>query len=166
MKKYKLGNKKHLFFVIIFSLISSLILMINSFAIKSITDAALASDLSKVISIVKVLLLVMLIRFIIRLLGIRIEELYISASSQELKNAYIDRLLDKNLLSINKVSDGTYTSQLTNDMDRYQEIYYKNIIKVVSVLSQVATGILILLIVEAKLLIASFIMILVPVSIA
>lgn len=166
MKKYKLGNKKHLFFVLIFSLISSLILMINSFAIKNITDAALASDLSKVISIVKVLLLVILIRFIIRLLAIRIEESYISVSSQEFKNAYINRLLDKNLLSINKVSDGTYTSQLTNDMDRYQEIYYKNIIKVVSVLSQVVTGMLILLIVEAKLLIASFIIILVSVYIA
>ena len=84
--------------------------------------------------------------------------LYVNKSVRELKSTYLNKLFALDVLSISERNEEEYLTHLSNDMDRYEERFYVNLIKLIRIVMQLLVSIFILATVHISLLIAAILL--------
>ncbi|NLC66442.1 MAG: ABC transporter ATP-binding protein [Clostridium sp.] len=158
MQKVKYGNKTFLIILSFSLLISAILSGAILYAMKFITDYAVSGDVQSIINISKVLALVIILELISNLVAAKLKSLYVNKSVRELKSTYLDKLFALDVLSISERNEEEYLTHLSNDMDRYEERFYVNLIKLIRIVMQLLVSIFILATVHISLLIAAILL--------
>lgn len=166
MQKVKYGNKTFLFILSLSLLISAVLGGAILYAMKFITDYAVLGDVQSIINISKILVIIIILELISNLIAARLKSLYVNKSVRELKSTYLNRLFDLDLLSISEKNEEEYLTQLTNDMDRYEERFYINLIKLIRIVMQLLVSIIILATVHISLLVVAILLLIFFITIA
>lgn len=166
MNKYKYGNHRQLLIYTFGMLLLSILGGISLYSMRLIVDYATQGDLSSLLSVAKYLVILLLGEFILKRMVTKAKEAYFKLSQQELKAGYLDELFRLDLLTISSQDQQVYLTQLTNDMDRYAEKFYLNLIYIIEIVLRLLVTLVILATLNIKLLFLALILILVFAKIA
>lgn len=133
MDKYRYGDKRLLVMVSISLFATAIFGGLIIYALRFITDYAVAGDLSKLFEISKILLIVLIFELIFNLLSSYLKSLYLNKSMIDLRSAYVKKLFDLDIKNIAENDEEKYLSHLSNDMDRYETGFYLNLLELVEV---------------------------------
>lgn len=129
MDKYRYGDKKLLVMVSISLLITAILGGITLYALRFITDYAVAGEVSKLIEISKILLIVLTSELVFSLLTSYLKSLYLNKSMIGLRNSYVNKLFNLDIKNIAENDEEKYLTHLSNDMDRYEASFYLNLLE-------------------------------------
>lgn len=158
MRKYRFGNKKSLAIMSVFMLISSILGGASLYALSFITDYAVAGQVDKLLEIAKILLLVIIIELVVNLIASYLKSQYLFKSSQDLKIGYVERLFNLDIKDLSQNDEEVYLSNLSNDVDRYEERFFLKVIDLIEVFGQIAVSLFLLYTVNTLLLLSALIL--------
>lgn len=121
MYKLRFGEKKSLAFLTLSIFIGAAISGISLYALSYITDYAVAGQVSKLIQISKILLIVIIFELAFNLLISYLSSIYMNKSMVLIRTTYVGKLFDLDIKNLSDNDEEKYLSQLSNDMDRYEE---------------------------------------------
>lgn len=136
MHKYRFGDRKSLILVSLFMFISAAIGGISIYALSSITNYAVAGEISKLIEISQLLLLVIVFELIFNVTASYLKSVYMNKSTLKLRDAYVNKLFQLDIRNFSKNDEDKYLSHLSNDIDRYEERFYLKLLDLVEVAGQ------------------------------
>jgi len=131
MKKYKYGSIPWL---IIVSIIMGISVSLNGYSVylmRFITDYGLEKRLDDMFDVAKIMIVLLGVRLFLGLINTMLKSAYINKSLNLMKRAYIDQLLEQDITQLQKDHTVKYLSNLTNDFDRYEEKFLKNVLRII-----------------------------------
>ena len=131
MDKYRFGDKISLVFVSLTLLITAILGGVTLYALRFITDYAVAGEVDKLIEISKVLLIVLVFELVFNLLASYLKSFYLKKSMIGLRSSYVDRLFKLDIENLAENDEEKYLSHLSNDMDRYEARFYLNLLELI-----------------------------------
>lgn len=152
MYKLRFGEKKSLAFLTLSIFIGAAISGISLYALSYITDYAVAGQVSKLIQISKILLIVIIFELAFNLLISYLSSIYMNKSMVLIRTTYVGKLFDLDIKNLSDNDEEKYLSQLSNDMDRYEERFYLKLIELIQAGAQLAVSMYILFTVSNTLL--------------
>ncbi len=144
MYKYRYGDKKSLVMVSISLLVTAALGGASLYALRFITDYAVAGEVDKLIEISKILLIVLVFELVFNLLASYLKSLYLNRSMVGLRSTYVDKLFNLDIKNIAENDEEKYLSHLSNDMDRYETRFYLNLLELIEAFFHLLISILIL----------------------
>lgn len=126
MKKIKYGHVPTLISHFIIEFIASGIYAFILFQTGQLTDLGMAKDLTGMLEIAKMIAGLGLVMLVVNLLTNYFEYTYIQKSMKQLKHHFIDDVLKQDIIDLQKDKVPVLLSNLTNDFDRYETKYIKN----------------------------------------
>lgn len=134
--KSKLGDTKGLIVVFVLILIAQGLGALMTVMIGSIMDFALASKLDDMNALALNWILLATGSLVVALLNAFTQSKWLARSMTSLKNKYINDLLQLDIVGVQKEKTASMYSVLTNDFDRYEAKYTKNILNLVNMVAQ------------------------------
>lgn len=134
--KSKLGDKKGLIVVVVLILIAQGLGALMTVMIGSIMDFAMASKLDDMNALALNWILLATGSLVVALLNAFTQSKWLARSMTTLKNKYINDLLQLDIVGVQKEKTASMYSVLTNDFDRYEAKYTKNILNLVNMVAQ------------------------------
>jgi len=131
MKKYKYGSIPLL---VIVSILMGISVSLNGYSVylmRFITDYGLEKRLDDMFDVAKIMFVLLGVRLVLGLINTMLKSTYINKSLNLMKRNYIDRLLEQDITQLQKDHTVKYLSNLTNDFDRYEEKFLKNVLRIV-----------------------------------
>ena len=144
MVKLKYGNRKFLTILTFSFLIFAAFDGFNLYAMRFVTDFAIAGDIKGLLGISKIMVFVIISELVLNLMITRFKARYLKLSMSKLKTSYVEKLFAMDILTMTQKTDDMYLSQLSNDMDRYEQKFYLNIIELISIIAQLLASMIIL----------------------
>ena len=144
MVKLKYGNRKFLTILTFSFLIFAAFDGFNLYAMRFVTDFAIAGDIKGLLGISKIMVFVIISELVLNLMITRFKARYLKLSMSKLKTTYVEKLFAMDILTMTQKTDDMYLSQLSNDMDRYEQKFYLNIIELISIIAQLLASMIIL----------------------
>ena len=144
MVKLKYGNRKFLTILTFSFLIFAAFDGFNLYAMRFVTDFAIAGDIKGLLGISKIMVFVIISELVLNLMITRFKARYLKLSISKLKTSYVEKLFAMDILTMTQKTDDMYLSQLSNDMDRYEQKFYLNIIEFISIIAQLLASMIIL----------------------
>lgn len=129
MYKYRYGDKKFLLMVSMALLATAILGGVTLYALRFITDYAVAGEVSKLIKLSKLLLVFLGAELVLNLLSSYLKSSYLKKSMVGLRTSYVDRLFELDIKNIAENDEEKYLSHLSNDMDRYEARFYLNLLE-------------------------------------
>lgn len=152
MHKYRYGDKLSLTFMSLSILVGAGISGLSIFALKYITDYAVAGEISKLIEISKILLIVIIFELVFNLLTSYLKSVYMNKSMRNIREGYVSRLFALDIKNLSVNDEEKYLSHLSNDMDRYEDRFYLKLIELIEAGAQLAVSMFLLATVSKGLL--------------
>lgn len=152
MHKYRYGDKLSLTFMSLSILVGAGISGLSIFALKYITDYAVAGEISKLIEISKILLIVIIFELVFNLLTSYLKSVYMNKSMRNIREGYASRLFALDIKNLSVNDEEKYLSHLSNDMDRYEDRFYLKLIELIEAGAQLAVSMFLLATVSKGLL--------------
>ena len=152
MYKFRYGDKISLALLTLSIFIGAGISGLSLYALSYITDYAVAGEVSKLIQISKILLIVILFELAFNLLTSYLSSIYMNKSMILIRAGYVGKLFELDIKNLNENDEEKYLSQLSNDMDRYEDRFYLKLIELIESGAQVAVSLFLLSTVSNKLL--------------
>lgn len=134
--KSKLGDKKGLIVVVVLILIAQGLGALMTVMIGSIMDFAMASKLDDMNALALNWILLATGSLVVALLNAFTQSKWLARSMTTLKNKYINDLLQLDIVGVQKEKTASMYSVLTNDFDRYEAKYTKNILNLINMVAQ------------------------------
>lgn len=134
--KSKLGDTKGLIVVVVLILIAQGLGALMTVMIGSIMDFAMASKLDDMNALALNWILLATGSLVVALLNAFTQSKWLARSMTSLKNKYINDLLQLDIVGVQKEKTASMYSVLTNDFDRYEAKYTKNILNLVNMVAQ------------------------------
>jgi ABC-type multidrug transport system fused ATPase/permease subunit len=131
MKKYKYGSIPWLMIVSILMGISVSLNGYSVYLMRYITDYGLEKRLDDMFDVAKIMFVLLGVRLVLGLMNTMLKSMYINKSLNLMKRAYIDQLLEQDITQLQKDHTVKYLSNLTNDFDRYEEKFLKNVLRII-----------------------------------
>ncbi|NLW28992.1 MAG: ABC transporter ATP-binding protein [Erysipelothrix sp.] len=134
--KSKLGDTKGLIVVVVLILVAQGLGALMTVMIGSIMDFAMASKLDDMNALALNWILLATGSLVVALLNAFTQSKWLARSMTTLKNKYINDLLQLDIVGVQKEKTASMYSVLTNDFDRYEAKYTKNILNLVNMVAQ------------------------------
>ncbi len=134
--KSKLGDTKGLIVVVVLILIAQGLGALMTVMIGSIMDFAMASKLDDMNALALNWILLATGSLVVALLNAFTQSKWLARSMTSLKNKYINDLLQLDIVGVQKEKTASMYSVLTNDFDRYEAKYTKNILNLINMVAQ------------------------------
>lgn len=166
MKRYKYGSVPWLFVV---SLISGISVSLNGYSVylmRFITDYGLEKRLDDMFDVAKIILVLLGSRLFLGLINTMLKSVYINKSLNLMKRAYIDQLLNQDITQLQKDSTVKYLSNLTNDFDRYEEKFLKNVLRIIEMTMYFIMAVVLIATINIYLVIIAFALLLIFVTLS
>ena len=144
MHKHRYGDKIALAFMSLSIFMAAGIGGISLYALSYITDYAVAGEVSKLIHISKILLIVIIFELSINLLTSYLSSIYMNKSMRNIRVAYVGKLFGLDIKNLSGNDEEKYLSQLSNDMDRYEDRFYLKLIELIESGAQLAVSMFLL----------------------
>ena len=157
MKKLRIGDIKSLSIASFFILFSAALGGASLYALKFITDSAVAKDLDKLFDISKVLLFVIILELIFNLIKTHYLSVYVKSSTKTLKEGYVAQMFSLSLSDSSKNYDKRL-SHLSNDIDRYEEKYFLKLIQLLQTSASLLVSLIILASINSILLLIALVL--------
>ncbi|MFZ2256682.1 MAG: ABC transporter ATP-binding protein [Clostridiaceae bacterium] len=126
-KKHKYGDKGGLLLVTCLIFVSSGLFAYMTYNIGRLVDFGLAKNLPAMDPLARLMIILGLAILAVELLGALAKTSWIQRSMNQLKKAYLDGLLELEVVQLQKDQIPQMYSNLTNDFDRYETKFIKNI---------------------------------------
>lgn len=152
MYKYRFGDKVSLAFMSVSMMVRAGVSGLFLLALKYITDYAVEGQVSKLIEISKLLLIVIIFELIFSLLTSYLQSTYMNKSMKNIRQAYVRKLFDLDIKNLSTTDEEKYLSQLSNDIDRYEDRFYLKLIELINTGAQLMVSMIILATVNNTLL--------------
>jgi ATP-binding cassette, subfamily B, bacterial len=156
MKKYKYGSIPWL---IIVSMIMGISVSLNGYSVylmRFITDYGLEKRLDDMFDVAKIMLVLLGSGLILGLINTMLKSIYINKSLNLMKRAYIDRLLEQDVTQLQKDSTVKYLSNLTNDFDRYEDKFLKNVLRIIEMTMSFIMAVVLIATINVYLVVIAF----------
>lgn len=144
MHKLRYGNKKYLLLVSITLFLSAGFSGIILYSMRFLTDFAMDGNVSALLNISKIMVIAIVFELGINLIQAKTKAQFLEKSVRELKHSYINELFNLDILSLTSDRNELYLSQLSNDMDRYEQKFYLNLVDLIGVSMQLLISMIIL----------------------
>lgn len=131
MRKVKLGHKPWLLINVLHMATFVSLNGYNIYLIRELTNYGLEKQLDKMLETAFVMLGILVIMLLLDTLGTFLKSAYIEKSLTLMKTRYIQRLMNQDITQLQKEKCNEYRSNLTNDFDRYEDKYLKNLLNIV-----------------------------------
>ena len=133
MRKHAYGSKPWLVIITLYMISITALNGYSIYLLRFITDYGLAREMDKLVDVAIQMLIILALLLILELIGTPLRSLYLSKSMVVMKQAYIDRVLDQDITQVQKEQVNRYLSNLTNDFDRYELKFIKNLMQLIFV---------------------------------
>lgn len=144
MLKLKYGNKKYLSLLSIALLVSSALAGAILYSMRFLTDFAMEGNVSGLLDISKFMFLIILFQLGMNFILSWVKAQFLEKSMNELRSIYISRLFNLDILNLSSGENNIYLSQLSNDMDRYEQKFYLNLIDLLGISMELLVSLIIL----------------------
>jgi len=161
MKKVRYGSIPWLVVVTLFMTISVSLNGYSIYLMRFITDYGLEKRIDDMFEIAKIMIVILGINLVINLIYTNLKSVYLNKSLNLMKRQYIDQLLDQDITQLQKDQTSKYLSNLTNDFDRYEDKYLKNLLKMVEMVLHFLMAVVLIATVNIYLVVIAFILLLV-----
>lgn len=161
MKKVRYGSIPWLVVVTLFMTISVSLNGYSIYLMRFITDYGLEKRIDDMFEIAKIMIVILGINLVINLVYTNLKSVYLNKSLNLMKRQYIDQLLDQDITQLQKDQTSKYLSNLTNDFDRYEDKYLKNLLKMVEMVLHFLMAVVLIATVNIYLVVIAFILLLV-----
>lgn len=161
MKKVRNGSIPWLVVVTLFMTISVSLNGYSIYLMRFITDYGLEKRIDDMFEIAKIMIVILGINLVINLIYTNLKSVYLNKSLNLMKRQYIDQLLDQDITQLQKDQTSKYLSNLTNDFDRYEDKYLKNLLKMVEMVLHFLMAVVLIATVNIYLVVIAFILLLV-----
>lgn len=158
MKKVKYGSIPWLFAVMIVMIVSVTINGYSVYLMRFITDYGLAKRMDDMFDVAKVMVIILGINFVINIIYTQLKSIYLNKSLNLMKARYIDQLLEQDITQLQKDQTPKYLSNLTNDFDRYEDKYLKNILRLIEMVLNFLMAVVLIATVNVYLVVIAFIL--------
>ncbi len=142
--KYAWGHKRSLVLMAIAALITSLVYAVTTLFTGQLIDFGMAKDMDNLLRVSLNIVIAASITFVLELISIYFTTNYVSNSMIQAKEYYITDVLNQEILNLQKDKVPRMYSNLTNDFDRYETKYIKNITVLVSMITQLIASMLLM----------------------
>lgn len=130
MRKIQLGSKIWLLFSILAMSVGTILNGISIYLLRFVTDYGLAKELDKMLDITKIAILIFIAILFVELITTWVKSMYLKKSLVLLKSTYVSNLMDQDITQLQKENESMYRSNLTNDMDRYETKFLRNVLNI------------------------------------
>lgn len=158
MKKVKYGSIPWLFAVTIVMIVSVTINGYSVYLMRFITDYGLEKRMDDMFDVAKVMVIILGINFVINIIYTQLKSIYLNKSLNLMKARYIDQLLEQDITQLQKDQTPKYLSNLTNDFDRYEDKYLKNILRLIEMVLNFLMAVVLIATVNVYLVVIAFIL--------
>lgn len=134
--KEKLGDIKGLVMVVVFIIIAQGLGALMTYAIGKMIDFATSSNLDGMNSLAFKLIMLASATLVVALFNALFQSKWLERSMTTLKNKYVNDILQLDIVGVQKDKTASMYSVLTNDFDRYETKYIKNLLQLVSMIAQ------------------------------
>lgn len=143
-KKYKYGDRPGLFLVATLIIISSGLYAAVTYYIGQMVDFGQAKNLAGMNSLAILLLVIIFLNLFIDLLSSYAQTAWIERSMKGMKQYYLDSVLDQEVIQLQRDQLPKMHSNLTNDFDRYETKFIKNIPQIIGMAAAFAVALILL----------------------
>ena len=143
-KKHKYGDKSGLFLLTCLTILSSGLFGLMTYYIGRMVDFGLAKNLSAMDPLARMMIFLGIAILAVELLGALAQTSWIQRSMNGLKKDYLNGLLDLEVVQLQKDQIPQMYSNLTNDFDRYETKFIKNIPMLIGMGSSFAVSLVLL----------------------
>ena len=161
MHKHAYGSKIWLVIITLYMISITALHGHSIYLLRFITDYGLAREMDKLVDVAIQMLIILALLLVLELIGTPLRPLYLSKSMVVMKQAYIDRVLDQDITQVQKEQVNRYLSNLTNDFDRYEMKFIKNLMQLIFVGLRFGMSIVLLAMVHLGLVVVAMILLLV-----
>jgi ABC-type multidrug transport system fused ATPase/permease subunit len=161
MKKVRYGSIPWLVVVTLFMTISVSLNGYSIYLMRFITEYGLEKRIDDMFEIAKIMIVILGINLVINLIYTNLKSVYLNKSLNLMNRQYIDQLLDQDITQLQKDQTSKYLSNLTNDFDRYEDKYLKNLLKMVEMVLHFLMAVVLIATVNIYLVVIAFILLLV-----
>lgn len=158
MKNYQFGNKKYLIVVFFVMFINSSLLASLTYIISLMTNNISLNQHVMTGNYIFIIGTIFIVMFFTGLLESVLKKLYLRKSMIQLREYYVKRLFNKRISELNSNSQHTYLSNLSNDMNRYEQGRYNGLLQLVSAIIRVFTSIGVLALIDLRFVFVGLIM--------
>lgn len=116
---------------VIFSMLTAIIEMLLAFSFMYLINYAQSGDMSKVINIIKSVIIGALFYIILVFLGSRSKSAYVKRAVINLRKELLDSIVTKPMNQIGKKTQGAYISMLTNDLSKVEQDYIIGLVDII-----------------------------------
>ena len=161
MRKHAYGSKPWLVIITLYMILITALNGYSIYLLRFITDYGLAREMDKLVDVAIKMLIILALLLILELIGTPLRSLYLSKSMVVMKQAYIDRVLDQDITQVQKEQVNRYLSNLTNDFDRYELKFIKNLMQLIFVGLRFGMSVVLLAMVHWGLVVVAMVLLLV-----
>lgn len=158
MRKVKYGSIPWLIVVSVFMTISVSLNGYSVYLMRYITDYGLEKRLDEMFEVAKTMIIILGISLVINLIYTNLKSVYLNKSLNLMKRRYIDQLLEQDITQLQKDQTSKYLSNLTNDFDRYEDKYLKNVLKMVEMVLHFLMAVVLIATVNIYLILIAFVL--------
>lgn len=161
MKKVSYGSIPWLIVVSLFMTISVSLNGYSIYLMRFITDYGLEKRIDDMFDIARIMIMILGINLVINLIYTNLKSVYLNKSLNLMKRRYIDELLNQDITQLQKDQTSKYLSNLTNDFDRYEDKYLKNLLRMVEMVLHFLMAVVLIATVNVFLVVIAFILLLI-----
>lgn len=161
MKQNKLGSKKWFVIMTLASLISMGVYASVTYRMGELVDFATSKNLDAMIESGKVILITVFVTLILNIIKALATTTYNRRALENMKQNYVDRVLNLNITQVQRDKVPAMLSQITNGFDRYESKFIDKLIDLVGSLSQFITSTVLLGFIHPTLVLAALLMLII-----
>ncbi|NTW90353.1 MAG: ABC transporter ATP-binding protein, partial [Erysipelotrichaceae bacterium] len=158
MKQVKYGSIPWLILVSLFMTISVSLNGYSVYLMRYITDYGLEKRLDEMFDVAKIMIIILGVNLLINLIYTNLKSIYLNRSLNLMKRHYIDQLLEQDITQLQKDQTSKYLSNLTNDFDRYEDKYLKNVLKMVEMVLHFLMAVVLIATINVYLILIAFVL--------
>lgn len=166
MRKVKYGSIPWLVLATSFMIVSVSLSGYSVYLMRYITDYGLEKSLDEMFEVAKIMIVILGLSLIVNLIYTNIKSIYLNKSLNLMKREYIDQLLEQDITQLQKDQTSKYLSNLTNDFDRYEEKYLKNVLRMVEMVLHFMMAVVLIATVNVYLVFIAFVLLLIFVTLS
>ncbi len=166
MKKVKYGSILWLILVTSVMIISVSLSGYSVYLMRFITDYGLEKRLDEMFEVAKIMILILGVNLFVNLIYTKLKSIYLNKSLNLMKQTYINQLLEQDITQLQKDQTTKYLSNLTNDFDRYEDKYLKNILRMVEMVLNFLMAVVLIATVNIYLVFIAFVLLMIFVTLS
>lgn len=164
MRKHAYGSKPWLIIITLYMVVITALSGYSIYLLRFITDYGLAKQMDALLDVAIQMLIILGILLVLELIGTPLRSIYLSKSLVLMKQHYIDEVLKQDITQVQKEQVNRYLSNLTNDFDRYEQKFIKNLMQLIYVALRFGMSVVLLAMVHWGLVVVAFVLLVVFVN--